>query len=309
MKSKELIDYIAGNAKINNTILVEKDFVIQSLLLKLSKNNYFTGNYVFKGGTCLIKCYLGYYRFSEDLDFSYKNQEVFRNKSEKAIRRVLSSEIYKLMGFIADICSNIGLDFIAIKNNRRYVEIGGSNKFLTLKAWYKSSIDGKEYFIKLQFNFVESFVYKFLRKKAHPLAGKMDRKELNSLFPEEYGVLLSRPFLDVYDIREILLEKVRAILTRRFVKERDFVDVFLITKKLNKGIRLFEESIILKTVFMLKYEKYRENLEEKTNLKVWIKPGQEQYLLLKPLRGFEQFLGKITPFLNKLVKEILKKKV
>ena len=78
MISKDLVNYIAGKAKVTNAVLIEKDFIIQSLLLKLSKNKYFTDNYVFKGGTCLIKCYLGYYRFSEDLDFTYKNQKIFR---------------------------------------------------------------------------------------------------------------------------------------------------------------------------------------------------------------------------------------
>jgi len=307
MISKDLIDYIASKAKVANTILVEKDFIIQSLLLRLSKNNYFMDNYVFKGGTCLIKCYLGYYRFSEDLDFTYKNQGIFRNKNQTAIRKILSSEISKLMEIIADICDNLGLDFAARKNNRRYVEIGGSNRFLTLKAWYKSSVDGKEYFIKLQLNFVEDIMYKLLRKSAHPLIEEIDKKEIISLFPEEFEVLLSRPALDAYDIREILLEKMRAILTRRGVKERDFVDVYLITKKLNKNLSAFKENIILKTIFMLKYEKYRENLEEKKKLKEWITPGQEQYLLLKPLNGFEQFLIDTKPFLNGLVKEILEK--
>ena len=307
MRSKDLIDYIASNAKISNTILVEKDFIIQSLLLKVSKNNYFTANYVFKGGTCLIKCYLGYYRFSEDLDFTYKNQEVFRNKSEKSIRRVLSSEIDKLMGFIADICYDIGLDFTAIKDNRRYVEIGGSNRFLTLKAWYKSDMDGKDYFIKFQFNFVEDIMYKILRKKANPLTGKIDKKEATVLFPEESEILLSSPALEVYDIREILLEKVRAILTRRFTKERDFVDVYLITQRIDEKLIDFRDKIIEKTIFMLKYEKYRQNLENKTKLKEWIKPGQERHLLLKPLDGFEQFLIETKPFLNELVNEILEK--
>ena len=176
MISKDLIDYIASKAKISNTILVEKDFIIQSLLLRLSKNNYFTDNYAFKGGTCLIKCYLGYYRFSEDLDFTYKNQRFFGNKSHTAIRKMLSSEIRKLMEVIADICDKAGLDFATRKNDHRYVEIGGSNRFLTLKAWYKSSVDGKEYFIKFQFNFVENIMYKFLRKKAYPLIGKIDEK-------------------------------------------------------------------------------------------------------------------------------------
>lgn len=306
MISKDLIDYIAGKAKISNTSLVEKDFIIQSLLLELSKNSYFTGNYAFKGGTCLIKCYLGYYRFSEDLDFTYKNQGLFENKRDAAIRKMLSSEISKLMGVIAALCENIGLDFAAKKNDHRYVEIGGSNRLLTLKAWYKSSVDGREYFIKFQFNFVENILYDFVRKKAEPLIGKLDEKEARALFPKESLVLLARPAMDAYDIREILLEKVRAILTRRGVKERDFVDVYLITKRLGKDISSFREKIIGKTIFMLRFEKYRENMAEKLKIKIWVKPGEERNLLLKPIDGFQAYLEKFQPFLNEMALDILK---
>lgn len=306
MINKDLIDYIAGKAKISNTSLVEKDFIIQSLLLGLSKNDYFTDNYAFKGGTCLIKCYLGYYRFSEDLDFTYKNQGVFGNKSDTAIRKMLSSEISKLMGVIANLCGNVGLDFAARKDDHKYAEIGGSNRFLTLKAWYKSSMDGKEYFIKFQFNFVENIIYNFVRKKAEPLIGKIDEKEARALFPEESIALLSRPAMDAYDIKEILLEKVRAILTRRGVKERDFVDVYLITKKLGKDVSSFREKIIGKTVFMLRFEKYRENLAEKLKIKTWVKPGEERYLLLKPMDGFQTYLEKFQPLLNEMALDISK---
>jgi predicted nucleotidyltransferase component of viral defense system len=31
-------------------------------------------NFLFKGGTCLMKNYLGYFRFSEDVDFAWKDQ-------------------------------------------------------------------------------------------------------------------------------------------------------------------------------------------------------------------------------------------
>lgn len=307
MVSKDMIDYIAGMANVRNTSLVEKDFIIQSLLLRLSENDYFTNNYVFKGGTCLIKCYLGYYRFSEDVDFTYKNQKVFRNKSEKTIRRMLSPEIDKLMEVIVKVCSNVDLDFVAKKNNKRYVEIGGSNRFLTLKAWYNSSIDGKENFIKFQFNFVEDIMYKLMKKKAEPLIRKIDEKEVKALFPKESEVLLSRPTLDVYDIREIVTEKARAILTRRGIKERDFVDIYLIIKKLDKDITSFRKGIIEKTRFMLKYEKYRKNLAEKLKIKEWIEPGEEEHLLLKPLEGFQPYIKKLQPFLNEVISEILKK--
>ncbi|MBI2655228.1 nucleotidyl transferase AbiEii/AbiGii toxin family protein [Candidatus Woesearchaeota archaeon] len=306
MIESKLIDYLAEKSGIRNKGLIEKDFIIQSLLVSFSRNRYISKNFAFKGGTCLVKCYLGYFRFSEDLDFTFINQNVFDNKSEKEIRRLLSDEINKLIGIIADISNAYYLDFKAEKHNKKYVEFGGNNKFLTLKIGYTSSVNKLEQFIKIQINFVDFFMFKFKKLGAEPLVS-IQKKEAEFLFPDYSHILLAKPKLRAYNIKEILLEKVRAILTRRGVKERDFVDVFLITKKLNKNVRAFKESIMLKTKFMLKYEKYRSNLEEKKNIKEWIKAGQEQYLLLKPLNEFEQFLREIKPFINELVKEILEK--
>jgi hypothetical protein len=44
---------------------VEKDMMLHRLLGSLQES--FRSDFLFKGGTCLIKVYLGYYRFSEDL--------------------------------------------------------------------------------------------------------------------------------------------------------------------------------------------------------------------------------------------------
>jgi predicted nucleotidyltransferase component of viral defense system len=63
--------------------LIEKDLLLQGLLLQLSKSKYFSEKFVFKGGTCLTKAYFGYYRFSEDLDFTWINQKAFEGKPEK----------------------------------------------------------------------------------------------------------------------------------------------------------------------------------------------------------------------------------
>jgi predicted nucleotidyltransferase component of viral defense system len=38
------------------------------------------------------------------------------------------------------------------------------------------------------------------------------------------------PF-DVYDVREVLSEKIRSILAQQGIKARDFLDVYLISKK------------------------------------------------------------------------------
>ena len=305
MIDKRFIEYLAAKSGINNKSLIEKDYVLQSFLISLAKDKYFRTNFVFKGGTCLVKCYLGYFRFSEDLDFTYTNQDLFNGKSEKEIRRVLSLEINRLLGITSKISEEQGLDFIPEKDNAKYVELGGSNKFLTLKIWYASSINENKQFIKIQVNFVELFKNRFKRLKAKPLIEKFDEKEVKFLFPEYSAVLLTKPKLIAYDMKEILLEKARAILTRRGVKVRDFIDIFLITKTLKKDINAFKTDIILKTRFMMKYEKYRQNLKDKAEIKTWFKPGEEEYLLLKPLEGFQPAVKKMFSFFNELSANIL----
>ena len=49
--------------------VVEKDYVLGWLLAALPKVDGARG-WIFKGGTCIKKCYFETYRFSEDLDFS-----------------------------------------------------------------------------------------------------------------------------------------------------------------------------------------------------------------------------------------------
>jgi predicted nucleotidyltransferase component of viral defense system len=48
---------------------VQKDYVIGWLLRAISEHDILA-QWVFKGGTCLKKCYFETYRFSEDLDFT-----------------------------------------------------------------------------------------------------------------------------------------------------------------------------------------------------------------------------------------------
>lgn len=86
MMRKELIDYLAEKLHIDARELIEKDLILHRILIELISNSHFAENYAFKGGTCLMKCYLGYYRFSEDLDFTWIDQRIFENKSGKQIR-------------------------------------------------------------------------------------------------------------------------------------------------------------------------------------------------------------------------------
>lgn len=50
--------------------VIEKDYILGWLLAGIANDPELAATWVFKGGTCLRKCYYETYRFSEDLDFT-----------------------------------------------------------------------------------------------------------------------------------------------------------------------------------------------------------------------------------------------
>lgn len=54
--------------------VIEKDYVLGWLLAGIYNHPAINKNWVFKGGTCLKKCYFETYRFSEDLDFTLTDE-------------------------------------------------------------------------------------------------------------------------------------------------------------------------------------------------------------------------------------------
>ncbi len=108
---RESIEYISSKAGIENRQLIEKDILLHKILVDLCNDRYFSSSFAFKGGTCLIKCYLGYYRFSEDLDFSYVNQKEFEGKSQKEIRKLISTKINSLTHLLSKIAKDNDFEF------------------------------------------------------------------------------------------------------------------------------------------------------------------------------------------------------
>ena len=132
--------------------------------------------------------------------------------------------------------------------------------------------------------------------------------ELALLFPE-FKEYTQKILFDVYDVREILCEKIRAILTRKGMKARDFIDVYLIYTQCRIRLEDIYSCSVEKTRFMLRlYERYRKNLEEKKTI-VMSAPftwGEEKDLLLKDIdeKEFYEFLEKLKMFLKKVVDEL-----
>jgi len=50
--------------------IVEKDYVLGWVLAGIYRDPNLAATWVFKGGTCIKKCFFETYRFSEDLDFT-----------------------------------------------------------------------------------------------------------------------------------------------------------------------------------------------------------------------------------------------
>ncbi|MBI5347271.1 MAG: nucleotidyl transferase AbiEii/AbiGii toxin family protein [Candidatus Aenigmarchaeota archaeon] len=306
---KDFVNQVSETLKIERKDLIEKDFILHQILLDLSRNDFFRKNFLFKGGTCLIKCYLGYFRFSEDIDFTWQNQEKFKGMSQKEIRQCLSPVIDEIGADFEAIATKRGLDFKCAKGNHDYVELGGGNKTLTFKVWYDSEILNRRSFIKAQINFLEDL--RFSPAKSI-LKGMLDRhiEELKVLFPEEYKEYSGHIPFDTYDIKEIMCEKIRSILTRKGVKARDFVDVYLISKKFGIWPENLKKDIVTKTLFSLNlYNKYRNNFNEKKKLLktkdifVW---RHEKGLLLTDIdeKEFYVFLGKLVTFLYEVIEDV-----
>ena len=69
--------------------VVEKDYVLGWMLAGISSHSRTQDTWLFKGGTCLKKCYFETYRFSEDLDFTLLDSSCV----DEAVLRQIFSEI------------------------------------------------------------------------------------------------------------------------------------------------------------------------------------------------------------------------
>ncbi len=302
MTRADFVNELSQRLNIQRRDLIEKDVILHQLLLDLSKDEFFSANFVFKGGTCLIKCYFGYKRFSEDIDFTWRNQSVFQRVSRSQIRRRLSDTIDRTGRVFEEIAVKRALEFKCNKSDRTFVELGGSDKLCTFKVWYDSEILKRRSFVKVQINFVEEMCFKTRRRTVLSLLAKQD-PQLGALFPE-YRDYAARIGIDAYDIREILSEKVRALLTRRGTKARDFVDVYLISKEYELKAESVRPCVVSKINFAIElYSRFRSNLASKKALlrsgKIF-EWGEERGLLLSELddADFYSFLKDFEGFLR-----------
>lgn len=179
--------------------IVEKDYVISWVLWGIGQDQDLGHKWVFKGGTCLKKCYFETWRFSEDLDFtilpggSYKPEDIL-----PIINRIL-----------VRVSEESGINFTA-----------ASPKFK--QKDFPFYTEGRIYYqgprrapspasIKIDLNASEKVVHPpQLRKVLHSYSDKL---------PEPAQIMC-------YSLEEIFAEKIRAMGERGY--PRDLYDIVFI---------------------------------------------------------------------------------
>ena len=205
--------------------LIEKDYHLTRILHKLSEHKI--KKLVFKGGTCLNKCYLGFYRLSEDLDFVF-NQDV-KNFSKTRVRKILDD----LRRELIQILESLNLKTSNILGSGWKMINSDENKIIGLEIItnYDSIIDTSKQNIKLEISF---------RNK---LKKPTKKQSIHHEFIDELG----EPFLEedvkleVISLEENFAEKFRALVTRENIAIRDIFDIYFILKN---QILKFDKNIL-----------------------------------------------------------------
>jgi len=184
---------------------IEKDYVLNWLLAGISEAAELKEQWVFKGGTCLKKCYFEKYRFSEDLDFTITNQLHLNKEFLQSTFSKIAETIYERSGI--EIPQN-KISFEIYENTRGQLSVQG-------KIPYRGPMDRRssDPIVKLDLNWDEILVEPpILREIHHPYSDQA----------------FNRVKILTYSIEEIFAEKLRAFVQR--MSPRDLYDIIHLYK-------------------------------------------------------------------------------
>ena len=200
----------ASRVSLANTV-VEKDYALGWLLWGISQHPISGRDWVFKGGTCLKKCYFETYRFSEDLDFSYRGTDEPNVESLVKIFSEVSDLVMSESGLELPKAS---IQFEIFKNPRGSHSIQGGIKY---RGPVRPQV-GLQHMqrIKIDLTVDEPLVLPPVMKSVEHLYSDKPLRGISVLS---------------YDYEEIFAEKVRALAQR--LRPRDLYDVIHLYRRMD----------------------------------------------------------------------------
>ncbi len=263
---------------------------------------------MFKGGTLLTRSHLNYHRISEDLDFTYIENKKLNSLAAKQREKIISQFTAQLVKDINKICQKFGFDFSTNKTDKKYCSVMDRKGVYLFRVYYRP-VYGTEEFIKFEVNFNDELVYPALFEDIKHL---FDEDLIKDLEFVEGIKLRIRKNIFCYDLREVATEKMRAILTRPTIKERDMFDLFLISKIIDID-KISKEEIIKKIVSAKSFvkelaAKIQNNLETLTKGGHNIIEEKSKLTLVKiKEKEYSDFEKKIVPLLVDIGKHAILK--
>lgn len=193
--------------------IVDKDYVLGHFLSVFMASFY--GQLVFKGGTCLRKCYFEDYRFSEDLDFSAIDHSFILD--HKKLQEVAKTILEKTgIQFIVQVVKTLTSNDI-LKGYQVNIKYWGANhsknqRPLPAHRWHTK--------IKVEVSTKEFLILPEVERTIH-----------HQYSDQLVGVEKCK----CYSIDEIVVEKLRAFKQRSYTAPRDFYDIYYLTKDYSKN--------------------------------------------------------------------------
>ena len=264
--------------------IVEKDYVLGWILDGISNHPKISSDWIFKGGTCLKKCYFETYRFSEDLDFTLKGQEQINNDFLMDIFKGISEKVYEKSGI--EIPKD-KIHFDIYQNPRGKPSAQG-------KIGYKGPMrpGGCLPSIKLDLTADEVLVLAPVNREVHhPYSDK-----------SEQGI-----YIQCYCFEELLAEKIRALAER--LRPRDLYDVINLYR--HEGINpdrplilsVLDKKCKFKNIPIPTFEILNGKPERAELVSEWSNMLAHQLPALPPFEQFWQELPKVFNWLHQVIEK------
>jgi len=193
------------------TATIDKDWVLGHFIDAIYTIPECRNNLIFKGGTCLKKCRFPDYRFSEDIDFTVKNENfVFDLKMLKKIVELVAERTEMLL----HIQSLENLQF----NNQTTgycakIKFWGANHSKNQQPTEPSRWQTS---IKIEMILYEKMIFTpEMANLIHNYSDKLTENAQN---------------IPIYSIHEVLAEKIRALIQRSYTAPRDYFDIWYLSK-------------------------------------------------------------------------------
>lgn len=183
--------------------IVELDYAQGWALRGIAGHQSLSRRLLFKGGTCLRKCYFPEYRFSEDLDFTAIEWFGWE-ELEQAVREAL-----------AEAREASGIDFGAREPKLKIIDDEYGGETLRFRIYWRGphAAGGSPHGLRLDITRNEVVVFDpAVREMTHAFS---DAEDLGSVE------------LECYTLEEVMAEKVRAVLGQRiYAVSRDLYDIW-----------------------------------------------------------------------------------